>query len=93
MYFFFKLIIVFSLHSFTYSLIDHVTHEYCIIGAGPAGLQLGYFLSKADRDYIIFEKSNNSGKWSTFKSYDFKVYDSFILKKVLFSIIIHAIVN
>lgn len=37
-------------------------HEYCIIGAGPGGLQLAYFLERANRDYVIFEKSNTSGK-------------------------------
>lgn len=34
---------------------------YCIIGAGPAGLQMGYYLERADRDYVIFEQSNQSG--------------------------------
>lgn len=29
------------------------TYDYCVLGAGPAGLQMGYFLSKAKRDYII----------------------------------------
>lgn len=24
-------------------------HQYCIVGAGPAGLQLGYFLKKDNR--------------------------------------------
>jgi NADPH-dependent glutamate synthase beta subunit-like oxidoreductase len=37
-------------------------HEYCIIGAGPAGLQLAYFLQKAKRDYIVYEKSSHAGK-------------------------------
>ena len=37
-------------------------HDYCIIGAGPAGLQMGYFLQKANRDYMIFERANMSGK-------------------------------
>jgi ribulose 1,5-bisphosphate synthetase/thiazole synthase len=37
-------------------------HEYCIIGAGPAGLQLAYFLQTAKRDYIIYEKSSQAGK-------------------------------
>jgi len=41
------------------SEVEH--HEYCIVGAGPGGLQLGYFLQKAGRDYIIFERSNTSG--------------------------------
>lgn len=30
-------------------------HEYVIVGAGPAGLQLGYFLDRAGRDYRILE--------------------------------------
>ncbi|XP_068233200.1 FAD-dependent oxidoreductase domain-containing protein 2-like [Palaemon carinicauda] len=38
-------------------------HRYCVIGAGPAGLQVGYFLQKAGRDYIIFEKANYSGSF------------------------------
>jgi thioredoxin reductase len=29
--------------------------DYLIIGAGPAGLQLGYFLEKAQRNYLILE--------------------------------------
>src|SRR6187402_2063386 len=29
--------------------------DYLIIGAGPAGLQLGYLLGQAGRDYQIFE--------------------------------------
>jgi thioredoxin reductase len=31
------------------------TYDYLIIGAGPAGLQLGYFLEKAARNYLILE--------------------------------------
>ena len=31
-------------------------HEYCVIGAGPGGLQMGYFLKSSKRDYIIYEK-------------------------------------
>lgn len=38
-------------------------HDYCIIGAGPAGLQTAYFLHKATRDYIIYEKSSHAGKF------------------------------
>jgi thioredoxin reductase len=29
--------------------------DYLIIGAGPAGIQLGYFLEQAKRDYLILE--------------------------------------
>lgn len=42
-------------------------HEYCVIGAGPGGLQIGYFLKRAGRDYVIFERSNMSGHF--FKDY------------------------
>lgn len=38
-------------------------HDYCIIGAGPSGLQMGYFFHKAARDYVIYEKSNVSGNF------------------------------
>ncbi|XP_002731137.3 FAD-dependent oxidoreductase domain-containing protein 2-like, partial [Saccoglossus kowalevskii] len=38
-------------------------HQYCLIGAGPAGLQMGYFLEKANRDYVIFEKTNMPGSF------------------------------
>lgn len=37
------------------------TKDYCVIGAGPGGLQMGYFLQRAGRDYIIFERANTSG--------------------------------
>uniref|UniRef100_A0A8C4IR58 FAD-dependent oxidoreductase domain containing 2 n=1 Tax=Dicentrarchus labrax TaxID=13489 RepID=A0A8C4IR58_DICLA len=42
-------------------------YDYCVLGAGPAGLQMGYFLSKAKRDYIILER--NSGPGSFFNKY------------------------
>ncbi|MCL4262311.1 MAG: NAD(P)-binding domain-containing protein [Anaerolineae bacterium] len=35
--------------------------DYLIIGAGPAGLQLGYFLEKQQRDYLILEQSDSPG--------------------------------
>ncbi len=35
--------------------MDIAVFEYLIIGAGPAGLQLGYFLEKANRNYLIIE--------------------------------------
>ena len=39
-----------------------LTKDYCIVGAGPAGLQLGSFLREANRDYVIFERGSASGK-------------------------------
>lgn len=38
-------------------------HDYCIVGAGPSGLQMGYFFQRAARDYVIYEKSNVSGNF------------------------------
>ncbi len=35
--------------------------EYLVIGAGPAGLQLGHFLERAGRDYLILEAGPTPG--------------------------------
>ena len=35
--------------------------DYLVIGAGPAGLQLGYFLERAGRDYLILEAGSAPG--------------------------------
>lgn len=35
--------------------------EYLIIGAGPAGVQLGYFLEKANHNYLILEAGDSPG--------------------------------
>ena len=37
--------------------------EYLVIGAGPAGLQLGYYLEKANRNYLILETRNKAGSF------------------------------
>jgi thioredoxin reductase len=42
-------------------------YEYIIVGAGPAGLQLGYHLEKAGHNYLILEEG--SGPGSFFKTY------------------------
>ncbi|XP_068434741.1 FAD-dependent oxidoreductase domain-containing protein 2 [Clinocottus analis] len=38
-------------------------YEYCVLGAGPSGLQMGYFLSKAKRDYVILERNSRPGSF------------------------------
>jgi thioredoxin reductase len=38
-------------------------YEYIVIGAGPAGLQLGYFLKKAGRQYFILEEADAPGNF------------------------------
>ena len=40
-------------------------HDTIIIGAGPAGLQMGYFLTQANRDYVILEAQDNAGSFFT----------------------------
>ncbi|XP_041943611.1 FAD-dependent oxidoreductase domain-containing protein 2 [Alosa sapidissima] len=45
----------------------HHHHDYCVLGGGPAGLQMGYFLEKRGRDYIILER--NTGPGSFFNVY------------------------
>jgi thioredoxin reductase len=35
--------------------------DYAVIGAGPAGLQLGWFLRRAGREYVILEAGSTPG--------------------------------
>ncbi|WP_298420580.1 NAD(P)-binding domain-containing protein [uncultured Kordia sp.] len=37
--------------------------DYLVIGAGAAGLQVGYFMQKSNRSYVILEKSENAGSF------------------------------
>eukprot|EP00933_Yihiella_yeosuensis_P015156 TRINITY_DN13319_c0_g4_i1.p1 TRINITY_DN13319_c0_g4~~TRINITY_DN13319_c0_g4_i1.p1 ORF type:complete len:740 (+),score=110.38 TRINITY_DN13319_c0_g4_i1:46-2265(+) len=38
-------------------------HQYCIVGGGPAGIQLGHFFLRAGRDYILFERAPRAGSF------------------------------
>lgn len=40
-------------------------HDYIVIGAGPAGLQMGFFLDRAGRDYIVLERNGVAGSFFT----------------------------
>ena len=31
-------------------------YDYCVVGAGPGGIQMAYFLQKNNRNYIVLEK-------------------------------------
>ena len=37
--------------------------DYLIIGAGPAGLQLAYYLGKSNRNYLVIEKNGKAGSF------------------------------
>ncbi|MCV6637415.1 NAD(P)-binding domain-containing protein [Candidatus Albibeggiatoa sp. nov. NOAA] len=39
--------------------------DYLVIGAGPSGLQIGYYLEKAKRDYCILEAGETAGTFFT----------------------------
>ncbi|GAA1503650.1 NAD(P)-binding domain-containing protein [Sphaerisporangium rubeum] len=43
------------------------THRYLIVGAGPGGLQLAYYLSRAGADYIVLERDAAPGAF--FRAY------------------------
>ena len=49
--------IVNSLNKHTYEL------DYLIIGAGPAGVQLGYYLQRDKKDYLILEAGSQAGNF------------------------------
>ena len=37
-------------------------YDYIIVGAGPSGLQMAYYLQKTGRDYVVLERENITGK-------------------------------
>ncbi len=47
--------------------MNEMKHDYVIVGAGPAGLQLAYLLQKAGRDFVILEAGEGPGTF--FKSF------------------------
>jgi thioredoxin reductase len=42
-------------------MIQH--HEYIILGGGPAGIQLGYYFEKSERDYLVLERGDHVGSF------------------------------
>lgn len=49
----------------TSNVVCAVYHDYCVVGAGPGGLQISYFLQQAGRDYLTFEKGSAAGTFYT----------------------------
>ena len=43
----------------------HPTYDYIILGAGPAGIQLGYFLTQQGRNYLMLEAGEAPGSFFT----------------------------
>lgn len=43
--------------------MEEVFSKYIVIGAGPAGLQMGYFLQSRLRDYVILDKDKVAGSF------------------------------
>src|SRR5207247_1735939 len=41
--------------------IHAADYDYLIIGAGPAGLQMGYYLQQSKKKYLILEKGEGPG--------------------------------
>jgi len=38
-------------------------YKYIVLGAGPGGLQMGYFLQQKGRDYVILERNGSAGSF------------------------------
>jgi thioredoxin reductase len=43
--------------------LDDAAIDYLVLGAGPGGLQLGYFLERAGRDYLIVDAGDGPGEF------------------------------
>ena len=52
-------ILLLVLSEVTRAALEH--WDYVVVGAGPSGLQMAYFLHKANRDYVVLERTNTSG--------------------------------
>ena len=46
---------VYITESTSENMKETADYDYVIVGAGPAGLQMAYFLQKANRRYVVFE--------------------------------------
>ena len=41
--------------------VSNHSFDYVIVGAGPSGLQMAYFLMSKNRSYVILEKEKRAG--------------------------------
>ncbi|XP_002738362.1 FAD-dependent oxidoreductase domain-containing protein 2-like [Saccoglossus kowalevskii] len=42
---------------------DKTHYEYIVIGAGPGGVQMAYFMEKAKMDYLVLERADGPGSF------------------------------
>ena len=47
------------------SLTLKAAHDYCIVGGGPAGLQMAFHMAKARNDFILLERTRPGVKFET----------------------------
>ena len=45
--------------------VKNIQYDYVLIGAGPFGIQMGYYLEKNKEKYVILEKNEISGSFFT----------------------------
>ncbi|XP_051015860.1 FAD-dependent oxidoreductase domain-containing protein 2 isoform X1 [Acomys russatus] len=57
-----ELLLALSLHL---AVCSRPHRDYCVLGAGPAGLQMAAFLQRAGRDYEVFERESAPGSFFT----------------------------
>jgi len=38
-------------------------HRYCLVGAGPAGVQMGHYLQETNRDFVLLERTPRAAFW------------------------------
>ncbi|KAA3625496.1 MAG: pyridine nucleotide-disulfide oxidoreductase [Proteobacteria bacterium] len=56
-------------------------YDYIIVGAGPAGLQLGYFFKESGTDHVILEASGKAGDYFT----KFPRHDRMLTANIVYS--------
>ena len=52
------------------------SHDYCIVGAGPAGLTLAYHLVRAGRSVVMIERDVRAGGLAKSYNYEGHVFDT-----------------
>ncbi|XP_028395270.1 FAD-dependent oxidoreductase domain-containing protein 2-like [Dendronephthya gigantea] len=56
-----RLVFIILISLFGVCSMSSSDNDYCVVGAGPGGLQIAYYLEKAGRNYIVFERGSSAG--------------------------------